>query len=117
MPAPLEQPAVAAPESAPSVNGVANEVPEGLNGTRTPAATAAATTPRPHTPRTPSLSGLSLTEYSANPSPPSEEKSRRASETVPEEFLLPNGHPDVRVFGPLRLPLFAVAQSLTERRC
>ncbi|KAI0105799.1 threonine dehydratase I [Daldinia grandis] len=42
-------------------------------------------------PRTPSPSGLSLTEYSANPSPPSE---RRQKEVIPQEFLLPNGHPD-----------------------
>lgn len=51
---------------------------------------------RPHTPqRTPSLSGLSLTEYSAKPSPPSECKNTRIRKSVPEEFLLPNGHPDV----------------------
>ncbi|KAI1653093.1 threonine dehydratase I [Daldinia decipiens] len=42
-------------------------------------------------PRTPSPSGLSLTEYSANPSPPSE---RRQKDVIPQEFLLPNGHPD-----------------------
>ncbi|KAI1806338.1 threonine dehydratase I [Daldinia bambusicola] len=41
-------------------------------------------------PRTPSPSGLSLTEYSANPSPPSE----RRQKVIPQEFLLPNGHPD-----------------------
>ncbi|KAI1077592.1 threonine dehydratase I [Whalleya microplaca] len=47
-----------------------------------------------HAPRTPSLSGLSLTEYSANPSPPSEHRQARISKIVPEEFILPNGHPD-----------------------
>lgn len=50
---------------------------------------------RGHVPRTPSLSGLSLTEYSANPSPPSEDKRARMRQIVPDEFLLPNGHPDV----------------------
>lgn len=49
-----------------------------------------------HTPRTPSLSALSLTEYSANPSPPSEDHQARIRKIVPEEFMLPNGHPDVR---------------------
>ncbi|KAI1318216.1 threonine dehydratase-like protein [Xylariaceae sp. FL0255] len=47
-----------------------------------------------HTSRTPSLTGLSLTEYSANPSPPSESLQSRIREIVPDEFLLPNGHPD-----------------------
>ncbi|KAI0396459.1 threonine dehydratase-like protein [Xylariaceae sp. FL0594] len=47
-----------------------------------------------HTPRTPSLSGLSLTEYSANPTPPSESTQDRVRDIVPEEFILPNGHPD-----------------------
>ncbi|OIW28173.1 putative threonine protein [Coniochaeta ligniaria NRRL 30616] len=50
---------------------------------------------RPYTPsRTPSLSGLALTEYSAKPSPPSEERDARRKNIVPDEFLLPNGHPD-----------------------
>lgn len=49
-----------------------------------------------HVPRTPSLSGLSLTEYSANPSPPSERRLERIQSIVPDEFILPNGHPDVR---------------------
>ncbi|KAI1407597.1 threonine dehydratase I [Hypoxylon sp. FL1857] len=47
-----------------------------------------------HVPRTPSLSGLSLTEYSANPSPPSERRQDKIKGIVPEEFILPNGHPD-----------------------
>ncbi|KAI0839034.1 threonine dehydratase I [Hypoxylon sp. FL0890] len=47
-----------------------------------------------HVPRTPSLSGLSLTEYSANPSPPSERRQDKIKGVVPEEFILPNGHPD-----------------------
>jgi hypothetical protein len=37
---------------------------------------------------------FSLTEYSAMPSPPSEEP-KKAKAKVPEEFLLENGHPDV----------------------
>jgi hypothetical protein len=48
-----------------------------------------------HVPRTPSLSGLSLTEYSANPSTPSESAQNRIKDIVPDEFILPNGHPDV----------------------
>jgi threonine dehydratase len=48
-----------------------------------------------HIQRTPSVTTLSLTEYSAQPSPPSEERSSRINKIVPDEFLLPNGHPDV----------------------
>ncbi|KAF2747635.1 threonine dehydratase I [Sporormia fimetaria CBS 119925] len=44
------------------------------------------------TPRTPK--GLALTEYTANPSPPSESERTAANQLVPPEFLLPNGHPD-----------------------
>jgi threonine dehydratase len=47
------------------------------------------------TPRTPLSSGLSLTEYTANPSPPSENAKQKAQQAVPEAFLLPNGFPDV----------------------
>lgn len=69
----------------PMANGVTNEV----NGSSTNGS-------RPYTPqRTPSLTCLSLTEYSANPSPPSEEKRARMKQIVPDEFLLPNGYPDV----------------------
>jgi hypothetical protein len=55
-----------------------------------------------HRPRTPSLNGfsLALTEYSANPSPPSRTKQANASSIVPEELLLPNGHPDVSTSRP-----------------
>ena len=45
--------------------------------------------------RTPSLTSFALTEYSANPTPPSEDKKTRTKKIVPDEFLLPNGHPDV----------------------
>jgi hypothetical protein len=47
-------------------------------------------------PRTPKGTGLSLTEYTANPSPPSEDRKSRAQSAIPEAFLLPNGYPDVR---------------------
>jgi threonine dehydratase len=46
-------------------------------------------------PRTPKQTGLALTEYTANPSPPSGSPKDRSS-GVPESFLLPNGYPDVR---------------------
>lgn len=46
------------------------------------------------TPRTPKNTGLALTEYTANPSPPAE--SPKKDHGVPEAFLLPNGYPDVR---------------------
>jgi threonine dehydratase len=51
------------------------------NGTRTPQ------TPRHHS--------LSMTEYAANPTPPSERAPRPAALSgIPEEFILPNGYPD-----------------------
>ncbi|CAJ2500152.1 Uu.00g030050.m01.CDS01 [Anthostomella pinea] len=71
------------PTAVPIDTVMANGTPNGVNGNG-------------HTPRTPSLTGLSLTEYSANPSPPSEDKQARIRSIVPEHFLLPNGHPDVR---------------------
>ncbi|KAF7937966.1 uncharacterized protein EAE97_007762 [Botrytis byssoidea] len=48
----------------------------------------------PNHPRTPSLTSFSLTEYSANPSPPSESTQSKVSSIVPQEFILPNGYPD-----------------------
>lgn len=48
------------------------------------------------TPRTPLSSGLSLTEYTANPSPPSKDAKQKAQQAVPDDFLLPNGYPDVQ---------------------
>ncbi|PMD24499.1 threonine dehydratase-like protein [Hyaloscypha hepaticicola] len=43
---------------------------------------------------TPNMSSLSLTEYSTNPSPPSESPRRKIKGVVPDEFILPNGYPD-----------------------
>lgn len=48
---------------------------------------------RPHTPQA-SENALSLTEYSAQPSPPSETKSAQRRKLVPDEFQLPDGTPD-----------------------
>lgn len=59
----------------------------------TPENTNGLTTPR--TPRTQRETGLSLTEYTANPSPPSEDQKSKAQSAIPEAFLLPNGYPDV----------------------
>ncbi|KAI1812961.1 threonine dehydratase-like protein [Poronia punctata] len=64
-----------------TVNGSTN----GVNGTGSGAG---------HPVRAPSLSGLSLTEYSANPNPDSDTTRSKIRDIVPEEFMLPNGHPD-----------------------
>ena len=75
---------MAGPDSVPVDTVLANGVKEAVNG---------------HRPHTPSMSGLSLTEYSANPSPPSpqsEDLQACIRSILPEEFILPNGHPDVR---------------------
>ncbi|KAK3689909.1 putative threonine protein [Podospora appendiculata] len=59
----------------------------GVNGVNVPF--------RPSTPqRTTSMVGFSLTEYSAKPSPPSEDRRSKMKKIVPDEFLLPNGNPD-----------------------
>lgn len=79
MPAPLDQSV-----EAPATNGSADTVNGTGNG---------------HTPRTPSLTALALTEYSANPKAddPSHSPSTstsRVRKIVPDEYILPNGHPD-----------------------
>jgi hypothetical protein len=43
-------------------------------------------------PLTPKPTGLALTEYSANPSPPSGRST--TNDCIPDAFLLPNGYPD-----------------------
>ncbi|PGH10344.1 threonine ammonia-lyase, biosynthetic [Blastomyces parvus] len=45
-------------------------------------------------PLTPRLNSFSLTEYSANPSPPNERHGLPPDWEIPEAFLLPNGYPD-----------------------
>lgn len=79
---------------------------EALEQTRGPSTVANGTSggvnghgPKGHTARTPSLTALSLTEYSANPDPPQDrsadvQTTSRVRKIVPEEFILPNGHPD-----------------------
>ncbi len=54
------------------------------------------------TPQTPVRTGLALTEYTANPSPPTQPNKTSISSQVPEAFLLPNGFPDVPWSRPLR---------------
>lgn len=45
---------------------------------------------------TPAVNSLSLTEYTANPSPPSSTPKEKISHAgVPQEYLLPSGYPDV----------------------
>jgi len=49
-------------------------------------------------PRTPSIQTLSLTEYTANLSPPREGTKHgkdKVTSAVPLDFLLPTGYPDV----------------------
>lgn len=45
--------------------------------------------------RTPSLNSLSLTEYSSRPPPASQNLVNDLKKVVPDEYLLPNGYPDV----------------------
>ncbi|KZL85115.1 threonine ammonia- biosynthetic [Colletotrichum incanum] len=64
----------------------------------------------PPRPRTPQPQGMSLTEYSANPSTPPEERRSRIKGVVPDDFLLPDGHPDY-------LRLIAAATSRVYEAC
>ena len=78
----------------------------GTNGTN-------GTPKRPSTPlRTPSFSGFSLTEYSAV-SPPSERNNIKIKKLVPDEFLLPNGYPDVGAL-PMFLSLILVPRCISN---
>ncbi|QGI59468.1 hypothetical protein CEK27_001593 [Fusarium fujikuroi] len=79
------------------VNGAVNGTTNGTNGD---------SHSRPHTPMT----GMALTEYSVNPSTPSEEKRARIKEIVPDEYLLPTGYPDY-------LRLIASATSRVYEAC
>jgi len=59
--------------------------PNGVNGS-------------PSLPRTPSIHTLSLTEYTANPSPPRDGQKHgkeKVMNVVPLDFMLPTGYPDV----------------------
>jgi hypothetical protein len=58
---------------------------------------------RPHTP---TENGLALTEYSAQPSPPSERKRAKMNRLVPDDLLLPDGTPDVSSSSDTLLPVF-----------
>ncbi|KAI8417919.1 hypothetical protein FOFC_00480 [Fusarium oxysporum] len=78
-------------------NGAVNGTTNGTNGD---------SHSRPHTPMT----GMALTEYSVNPSTPSEEKRARIKEIVPDEYLLPTGYPDY-------LRLIASATSRVYEAC
>lgn len=60
-------------------------------------ATPNGTTESPFFSRTPSLTSLSLTEYTANPSPPSRDAQaakEKVNSVVPLDFMLPSGYPD-----------------------
>ncbi|KAK7743444.1 threonine deaminase [Cytospora paraplurivora] len=91
----------------------ANVVTNGVNG---------------HKSGTPSLAGLSLTEYSANPaqeasqSSPDDDKNSQIRKIVPPEFMLPNGHPDYlrliltsRVYEACKETTLAPAVNLSNR--
>lgn len=91
----------------------ANVVTNGVNG---------------HRSGTPSLAGLSLTEYSANPaqeasrSSPDGDKNSQIRKIVPPEFMLPNGHPDYlrliltsRVYEACKETTLAPAVNLSNR--
>jgi threonine dehydratase len=69
----------------------------GINGTAQPHTPPRSTPSRSDLPlaRTPSLNSFSLTEYSAKPTAPTEDRKTHMKKIVPDEFLLPNGNPDV----------------------
>lgn len=71
----------------PDLNGASlapNGAAGGVNGTRRPSMSS-------------HLRAMALTEYSANPSPPSG-REEDGSSYVPEEYRLPDGYPDVSSF-------------------
>ncbi|KAI9770352.1 MAG: threonine deaminase [Geoglossum umbratile] len=75
-----------------------------------------------HTPQSPKLDTFSLTEYTANPTPPSEPIRASASSLIPDAFLLPNGTPDYlrliltsRVYDVVQETPLAKATNLSNR--
>lgn len=78
----------------------------GINGTAQPQTPPRTTPSRSDLPlaRTPSLHSFSLTEYSAKPTAPTEDRKTHMKKIVPDEFLLPNGNPDVSYSGLPSLP-------------
>lgn len=79
----------------------ANSEANGLNGAVDGSGSGSGSSPvqgHGHTPRTPSMTALAMTEYSVNPVHPSSSgpcsPSSRIRNIVPAEFILPNGHPD-----------------------
>lgn len=68
------------------------------------------------TPLSSTLSGLSLAESSGAPTPPSESVERKipglSNCGVPDNYLLPNGYPDVRYS--LDIPSALLVQLLTH---
>lgn len=78
------------PFDMPSLNGFAAAGPEQTNGNGAHAENGIT-----HRPKTPTNSTMALTEYSVCPSPPSETAQARIKQIVPDEFLLPDGYPDV----------------------
>ena len=69
-----------------------DEAPDAPNGLRDGIALNGHSTDRPETP----TGSMALTEYTMNHSTPSAEKRAQINKIVPEEYLLPNGYPDVR---------------------
>ena len=62
---------------------------------------------RPETP----AGRMALTDYSINPSPPSEQKKARLRQVVPADLLLPTGYPDVcipRLASPKHFKIFTL---------
>lgn len=72
-------------DAPPALEAQTNGTANGVNGH---------STNRPET----SAGSMALTEYTTNLSTPSAEKRANIKKVVPEEYLLPNGYPDVRSY-------------------
>ena len=87
------------PSGGPVVNGSPSGMPLRLANAATTNGNGSGSGSRPtsmHTANTPSLSGLSRTESMVNlASAEADERAARVRKLLPEEFILPNGHPDV----------------------